>query len=97
MLSILFKPPSVILAEIGKRSKAARLDLGWTLNTLSTKSGIPVATIKRFESRGLIGTAALIDIATALDMLDGFEALFAAKQITSIDEVGKKKRLRGSI
>ncbi len=97
MLSILFKPPGVILEELGQRAKAARLALGWTLNTLSTKSGVPAATLKRFESSGLIGTAALIHIATALDMLEEFDALFPARPIKSISDIGAKKRRRGSI
>lgn len=97
MLSIMFKPPAVILSTLGDRAKAARLALGWTRRTLSIKSGVPEATIKRFESTGLIGTAALIDIATALDMLVAFEALFFPKPIQSIADIEVKRRKRGSV
>ena len=96
MLSILFKPPADILVEIGNRAKDARLALGWTRRTLSDKSGIPESTIKRFEHTGLIGTAALIDIAIALDMFDSFEALFSPKPLQSIAQITARKRKRGS-
>jgi transcriptional regulator with XRE-family HTH domain len=97
MLSILLKPPADILTELGQRAKIARLALKWTRKTLSERSGVPEATIKRFESSGLLGTAALIDIATALDMIQGFERLFEPKPIRSIDDIQNKKRKRGSL
>ena len=96
MLTILFKPQGAILKEMGARAKAARLNLGFTQATLSTRSGVPVPTIKRFESTGLLGTAALINIAVALDMVLEFDSLFAAKPYISITQIGKKKRVRGS-
>lgn len=97
MLSIAFKSPSAILEDLGSRAKAARLALGWTRNTLAVKSGVPESTIKRFETTGQIGTAALVDIAIALDMLGGVDLLFAPKPIQSIAEVTAKKRKRGSL
>jgi len=96
MLSILFKPPADILEEIGGRAKSARLLLGLTRKTLAVKSGVPESTIKRFELTGQIGTAALIDIAIALDMSDGLEALFAPRPVRSIAEVTARQRKRGS-
>ncbi len=96
MLSILVKPPADILIELGQRAKDARLALGWTRKTLAERSCVPEATIKRFETKGLVGTAALIDLAIALDMLSGFESLFAPKPIRSVAEVARKRR-RGVI
>ena len=97
MLSIAFKSPSTILEELGGRVKAARLARGWTRNTLAVKSGVPESTLKRFETTGQIGTAALVDIAIALDMLGGVDLLFAPKPIQSIAEVTAKRRKRGSL
>ena len=97
MLSIDFKSPSAILDDLGDRVKATRLALGWTRNTLAVKSGVPESTLKRFETTGQIGTAALVDIAIALDMLDGVDRLFSPKPIQSIAEVTAKKRKRGSL
>ncbi|WP_336900003.1 hypothetical protein [Rhodoferax sp.] len=97
MLSILFKSPSDILEELGERAKTARLVLGWTRKTLAMKSGIPEPTIKRFELTGQIGTAALLHIALALDMVEGLESLFAPKPLNSMAEVTAKTRKRGHL
>lgn len=96
MLSILLKPPSDILTELGQRAKEARLALRWTRKTLAERSGTPEATIKRFETTGLIGTAALIDLAIALDMLNGFEILFSPKPIKSVNDIARKRK-RGTV
>lgn len=97
MLSIIFKSPTTILEELGSRAKAARLVLGWTRKTLAVKSGVPEPTIKRFELTGKIGTAALVNMAIALDMIDKLDALFAPKPIQFIADVSAKKRQRGSL
>lgn len=96
MLSIGFKSPEAILSELGQRAKAARLALGWTRKTLAERSGVPESTIKRFESSGQIGTAALVALAQALDMLAGLEPLFAPKPLQSLAEIVVKPRQRGS-
>lgn len=96
MLSIVFQSPTDIVQDIGHRAKELRLALGLTRKTLAVKSGVPEPTIKRFELTGLIGTAALVDIAIALDRVDSFGALFAPKPVQSIADVTAKKRKRGS-
>lgn len=95
MLSIVLKSPAEILNDIGERAKDARLALGWTRKTLSVRSGVPEPTLKRFETTGLIGSEALVNIALALDMSLGLETLFEAKPIQSINEAMASKRRRG--
>lgn len=97
MLSILIKPPADILIDLGQRAKEARLALGLTRKTLGERSGVPEATIKRFETTGLIGTAALIDLANALDMLQGLDSLFEPKPLRSTREIASSKRKRGTL
>jgi transcriptional regulator with XRE-family HTH domain len=95
MLSILLKSPVEILMDMGGRAKEARLALGWTRKTLSVRSGVPEPTIKRFETTGLIGTQALVNMALALDMSAGLDTLFQAKPIQSVSQARAKKRVRG--
>lgn len=97
MLSIVFQPPETILESLGARAQAARLVLGWTRKTLTARSGVAESTIKRFERTGHIGTAALVQLAMALDMLDGLGSLFAPAPVQSIAQVTAKKRQRGSL
>ena len=97
MLSILLKSPSEILIAIGERAKEARLALGFTRKTLAVRSGVPEPTIKRFETTGLIGTEALVNIAMALDMTLGLDSLFEAKPVQTIEQAMSKKRRRGTL
>ena len=96
MLSIEFQPPAAILDALGGRAKTARLALGWTRKTLAARSGVAESTIKRFELTGHIGTAALVQIAMALDLLDSLSALFAPRAIQTIAQVTAPARQRGS-
>ena len=97
MFSILLKSPSEIVKAIGERAKDARLALGFTRKTLAVRSGVPEPTIKRFETTGLIGTEALVNIAMALDMTLGLDSLFEAKPVQTIEQAMSKKRRRGTL
>jgi transcriptional regulator with XRE-family HTH domain len=92
MLSIMLLPPADILAAIGQRAKDARLALGLTRKTLAERSGVPEPTIKRFETTGYIGTAAMVQIAIALDMAMDLEGLFFPKPIRSVKDISKKRQ-----
>jgi transcriptional regulator with XRE-family HTH domain len=95
MLSILLKTPVEILEEIGARAKDARLALGFTRKTLSVRSGVPEATIKRFETTGQIGTEALVNIAMALNKTSNLDELFKETPASYINETPSNKRKRG--
>lgn len=97
MLSIAFESPEAIRSAIGQRAKAARLVLGWTRKTLAARSGVAESTIKRFELTGHIGTAALVQIAMALGMLESLGTLFAPQAIQTIAQVTAPPRQRGSL
>ena len=95
MLANLFQSPDDILVNLGNRAKAARLKENLSRETLAIKSGVAHASIKRFETTGLIGTAAMLRIAFALGMDEHFNVLFEPKPFQSIEEVGLAKRKRG--
>lgn len=97
MLSINFTPPAQLLTQLGQRAKEARLRLNWSRQSLAERSGVPASSIKRFESTGLIGSAALVNILFALDRLDELGHLFAANEVPSIRELDlmKNRRQRG--
>lgn len=92
MLTILFKTPLEITQDLGLRAKEARLAEGFTRETLAERSGVPASTIKRFETTGEIGTAAMIDIAIALGMTEGIEKLFEEKPIVNIHKIPPKRK-----
>jgi transcriptional regulator with XRE-family HTH domain len=94
MLAINFKPPGLLLSELGNRAKLARLRLNLSRQTLSERSGVPASSIKRFETTGLIGSASLVDILFALDRLDELTHLFDTTAVPTIAELDSEKHRR---
>lgn len=76
ILSLISKTPDSLMLGIAERVKLRRLEKGWTQNMLATKSGVSLASYRRFESSGEMSLRSLVMLAFALDMTDEFEALF---------------------
>ena len=85
---------------IAERVKLRRLEKGWTQNMLATKSGVSLASYRRFESSGEMSLRSLVMLAFALDMTDEFEAIFNSTTYQSIEDILRagqpKLRKRGS-
>ena len=54
---------------------------------LSTRSGVSLASLKRFEQTGEISLVSLLKIAVVLEDVESFDALFTRKEYSSIQEV----------
>jgi transcriptional regulator with XRE-family HTH domain len=96
MLALNFTSPKRILEQAGERAKAMRLNQNLSRETVSERSGVPLSTLKRFETTGKIGTEQLIAIAIALNCAEDIGTLFAPKPIVSIDQLAQPKRRRGT-
>lgn len=59
---------------LGQWLRLTRQRLEWTQPMLSSKSGVPVATLSRLEREGAGGTDTLLRVLQALGELDGFHA-----------------------
>ncbi len=81
------KLPGEVLEDISKRVVMRRKELKITQAELAKKSGVSLASIKRFERLNQISLASLVNIAFALGCEDDFSALFSQKQYASIDDV----------
>lgn len=79
--------PSDVAKLIAARVKERRLELNLTQEGLATRSGLKLATYRRFEQVGAISLRGLLQIGFALNCLHDFEALFAQKQYQSLDDV----------
>ncbi|EDM28428.1 hypothetical protein LNTAR_10946 [Lentisphaera araneosa HTCC2155] len=75
---------SILLAE---RLREKRLALGWKQQTLSDRSGVSLASLRRFEKTGLISLQSLLKLAFALDHLEDFEQLFQAPIASSLKDL----------
>ncbi len=84
-----------ILLDIGDRAKSARLRANLSRKTLSERSGVTQASIKRFETTGQISLVNLIQILIALDRITDLDGLLEEQAVPFIRELGEKKRMRG--
>lgn len=83
---------------LAERAKARRLEMNLTQEGLSARSGVPLATYRRFERTGKISLDGLLHVAYALDALGDFDQVFAAHKYASLDEAlasNQKNRKRG--
>lgn len=96
-LSVALTPfaPSQLLLRLGQRARRRRLDLALTREAVAEASGVPVSTLKRFETRGEIGTRALVMLMAALGQAEQIEALFDAGEPSSLDALLQPERQRG--
>lgn len=97
MSSIILDSPAEIAQSIGRRAKARRINLGLRQDQAAQKSGMSVATLKRFENTGVLPLDKVIRLAIVLDATEGLVQLFDADLVpSSLDEVlnAKPARLR---
>lgn len=79
--------PEQVSKTLATRVKELRLARGWKQVTLAQRSGVSLASLRRFEESGLISLQHLLALAFALNRLDDFEALFQAPRASSIAEL----------
>lgn len=98
-MSFILDTPQEILKDIARQSKQARLNINLSQEGLASRSGISLASLKRFEQTGKISLESLLKIALVLNSLEDFKLLFqkSAKPIMSLDEIIEEpsKRQRG--
>jgi transcriptional regulator with XRE-family HTH domain len=67
---------------IASRFKARRLEINLPQRDLASRAGVSLASLKRFERKGLISLSSLLSLAMALSCLDDFERL-ASESVSS--------------
>lgn len=81
------KFPNEIAKDIAIQEKEKRKRRKMTQAELSSRSGVSLASLKRFEQTGEISFVSLLKIASVLDETENFEKLFAGEVYQSIQEV----------
>jgi HTH-type transcriptional regulator / antitoxin HipB len=79
--------PEQVRQTLAARMRALRLARGWKQTTLAQRSGVSLASLRRFEESGQVSLANLLALAFALNRLDDFDALFQAPPASSIAEL----------
>lgn len=80
--------------EIAVSARARRLARNLTQEELATRSGVAIATLRRFESGGPASLSTVLAIAEALDALEAFATLFPLPEAKSLDELDASARRR---
>jgi HTH-type transcriptional regulator/antitoxin HipB len=93
--------PESVSSTLATRIKELRLARGWKQATLAQRSGVSLASLRRFEESGRVSLQNLLALAFALNRLDDFDALFQGPRASSLAELeaGEKRpaRKRGRI
>lgn len=87
--------PGELARQVADRARALRLARDFSRKSLAARSGVPEATIKRFETSGRISFESLVLLAEALGAGDRLQALFADSPPASLDEIRRGTRRRG--
>jgi len=70
MLSL--KTEADVLREVADSVRAHRMTLRWRQEDLATRSGVSIATLRRFERSGQIGFLGLAKLLVSLGLADQF-------------------------
>lgn len=76
-----------IKTELVKRERMRRKEAKISQAELANRSGVSLASIKRFESLGEISLSSLLRIAVVLGYEDDFGKLFERTNYQSLDEL----------
>lgn len=88
MISLKLAPPEDVSAELGARARARRLALKLTQAGLAERSGVPLATLRKFERTGRIALTSFVRIALTLGDEEALDGLLRARAgFTSLDAV----------
>jgi len=79
--------PENVSRTLASRIKELRLARGWKQATLAQRSGVSLASLRRFEESGKVSLQSLLDLAFALNRLDDFDALFQGPRASSLAEL----------
>jgi HTH-type transcriptional regulator/antitoxin HipB len=79
--------PEQVSRTLAARIKELRLARGWKQITLAQRSGVSLASLRRFEESGRVSLQNLLDLAFALNRLGDFDALFQSPPASSLAEL----------
>jgi len=95
MLSFLPPTPSDMMNTLKTKFRQRRKALGYTQTELSSRSGVSLGSLKRFENSGQISLESLLKLAFVLECLGDFSSLCEVKKESfgSMDEVLNSKNM----
>jgi len=99
IMALNLKGPDDYIKSIAAKARAARLAQNLSQAGLAKRSGVSLASLKRFETTGQISLESLLRLALVLGALQDFEVLFeiAQRPRLTLDQIlaTETKRIRG--
>ncbi len=93
------RSPEQVGSDLADRVRTLRLAKGWKQSTLAERSGVSLASLRRFETSGRIAFQSLLKLAFALHRLDDFDGILSPPPAATLAELeksfGAPKRKRG--
>ena len=89
--------PEDIAFDIASNEKKLRKRRGLTQKEMSKRSGVSLASLKRFEQTGEISLVSLLKIAVVLEIVDNFDELFTLKEYRSIQDVIDERNMTSRV
>ena len=93
--------PEQVGVALAARARELRLAKGWRQVTLARRSGVSLASLRRFEESGKVSLQNLLKLAFALGRLDDFDAVLETPGASSLAELeaaeSRPARRRGRI
>lgn len=102
MPSFSLETPEQLRRTLAERVRTLRLARGFKQSTLAERSGVSLASLRRFEDTGKVSLESLLALAFALNRLDDFASVLEpppARSMAELEalEAKPKPRLRGRI
>ncbi|MCL4068927.1 helix-turn-helix transcriptional regulator [Pseudomonas sp. GX19020] len=85
------KTAAEMLADVAVAARARRIALNMTQTDLSVRSGVAIATLRRFEAGGPATLATVLAVAESLNALVEFSALFPLPGPNSLDDLDARQ------
>jgi transcriptional regulator with XRE-family HTH domain len=79
--------PKEVMITLAREFSHFRANQNMTQKQLSEKSGVAYATVRKFETKGIISLESLLKLADALGELDAFENLFNYPDLSDKDKL----------
>lgn len=85
---------SEVVADLGRRAAAERIALGFTQAALAREAGLHRNTVERFETGKSVSLVNLVRIMRTLGLVDRFDALLPASDVTPVQMLRRADRPR---
>lgn len=73
--------------KIARDFRQRRIEKGLTRQAVASMAGVPLASVARFEQKGLISLQSLIALARAIGYLADIKGIFAEPKYSTMDEL----------